>query len=244
MRSIFYFGTRRERVHGGGGMTPSKKTEKPKVEKSLEAPLLSSNGEEKGKVQLPAHVFGQKPSSHFLHEVITAYLANQRRGTASTKTRSDVSGGGHKPWKQKHTGRARAGSNRSPLWRKGGVVFGPHPRSYRQELPEGKRQIGLAQALSAKWLRGEISVLQSLQLEEPKTKKLAQIFQQLGSPAKSLLVVEQVPEPLRRAARNLSQVRLTQASDVGAYEVLSGGQIFLTESAVKKVAERLKPRGI
>src|SRR4051812_6586091 len=116
----------------------------------MEASLISKTGESKGKTELPASVFGLEGSKRVLHEVITAYQANQRRGTSNTKTRGEVSGGGRKPWKQKGTGNARSGSNRSPLWRKGGIIFGPHPRSYRIDVGGEKRRFALSTALTLK----------------------------------------------------------------------------------------------
>src|ERR1041385_8725697 len=127
----------------------------------MEANLISKSGEAKGKTELPASVFGQENSMRVLHEVLTAYQANQRQGTSNTKTRADVSGGGHKPWKQKGTGNARSGSNRSPLWRKGGIIFGPHPRSYRIELNAAKKLLALQTALIEKAKASDISVIRS-----------------------------------------------------------------------------------
>lgn len=206
----------------------------------MEASVLDMEGKKVGKLQLPETVFGQKPSAHFLHEFVTSYLASQRLGTAHTKTRSEVSGGGRKPWKQKHTGRARHGSIRSPLWRKGGVVFGPRPRSYRQELPEAKRRLALVQALSAKHLEGKLVVLKSLELKEPKTKYLAQVLKKIGASPKAFLVLEEAGDIFRRAARNLNTLEWSLAQDINAYRVLRGGCVVFTESAVTVLGGKFK----
>ena len=134
----------------------------------METKLLNLQGKEVGKFDLP-ELFSTRPDSCFIHEVMKYYLANKHRGTACTKTRSEISGGGKKPWKQKGTGRARAGSTRSPIWRKGGVVFGPKPRSFRQYLPIQKLQKALIEALSARAADGAVLVIENLGLELPKT---------------------------------------------------------------------------
>src|SRR3989338_3711360 len=133
----------------------------------MEIEQLNSEGKSTGKARLPESWFADsKMNRHLVHEVVTAYLANQRKGTHSTKTRSEVSGGGKKPWKQKHTGRARAGSSRSPLWRGGGIIFGPKPRSYRRDLPQAKVRIALIQILAEKAKTGTIVVSEKPNLDQ------------------------------------------------------------------------------
>ena len=146
----------------------------------MQAQLLNVKGAEVGKVELPDAVFGRRPSPEFLHEYVTVYLANQRRGTANTKTRAEVSGSGKKPWKQKHTGRARAGSFRSPLWRHGGITFGPRAGKVRLSFPRRKAALALSQALSAKYAEGSIVFVENLALEEAKTKAAVQLLKLLG----------------------------------------------------------------
>jgi large subunit ribosomal protein L4 len=141
--------------------------------------VLNSKGQKAGSVELADAVFKVKAPSTLIHEVVTAYLANQRRGTHSTKTRGEVSGGGLKPWKQKHTGNARAGSIRSPLWRKGGITFGPKPRSYVQAVPPAKRRLALRAVLSSFVADGKLTVVDQFLLAEPKTKHVAAMGRRL-----------------------------------------------------------------
>lgn len=204
----------------------------------MEIKVLNLKGEEGKTLQLAESVFGVKPQRTFLHEVVVAALANRRRGTADTKGRGAVSGGGHKPWKQKHTGRARAGSIRSPLWRKGGIAFGPHPRSYRQDLPKAKLRMALRQALSARAAAGGLQVVEALRLEPPKTSALAAILKALQAPARSLLVLDQADAALARAGRNLAGLRLAQAADLNAYDVLNCRRLVMTEAALHAVTQR------
>src|SRR5262249_29422471 len=135
----------------------------------MEATLIKNTGDAQGKIELPESLFSLEGSRRILQEVVIALQANQRRGTSNTKTRSDVSGGGRKPWRQKGTGNARSGSNRSPLWRKGGIIFGPHPRSYRIDVPEAKRRMALATALIEKAKAQDVAVVESLPATEGKT---------------------------------------------------------------------------
>lgn len=204
----------------------------------MEAKILNLKGENVGKVELPETVFGVKPMKGFLHEVVTAYEANQRGGTAHTKTRSEVRGGGRKPWKQKHTGRARHGSIRSPLWRKGGVVFGPRHHSYRQDLPPRKAKLALAQALTARAADGSLRVVDSLALDGAKTKQVAALLKALNAGERSLLVTEQYDENLARASRNIATVRVTLVAHLNAYEVLACRSLIITRAALEKLAPR------
>src|ERR1035437_646893 len=146
----------------------------------METKLLNLKGIEVGSCDMPETIFSVKPDKHFLHEIVKHYLANKHRGTACTKTRAEISGGGKKPWKQKGTGRARSGSTRSPIWRKGGVVFGPKPRSYRQYLPHQKLRQGLIEALSARYAEGAVLVMENLALEAAKTSALNDLRKTLG----------------------------------------------------------------
>ena len=200
--------------------------------------LHNIQGQVVGEVELPSFWFEQKPSVGFLHEVVTAYLANRRRGTACTKTRSEVSGGGRKPWKQKGTGRARQGSTRSPLWRKGGVVFGPKPRDYGQNLSKRKKVLALAQALSAKVLDQQVQVVQDWTVDVPKTQKMHAVIRQLGVPSGSLLILSQPDPKLHLAGRNLQSIRLVRVEDLNAYQVLGAHRLVWMESALKKLSQR------
>ena len=206
----------------------------------MDTKVLNAKGEEVKTLKLSDKVFGVKPQTTLLHEVVTATLANRRRGTAETLRRGEVSGGGHKPWKQKHTGRARAGSNRSPLWRKGGIIFGPHNRSYRQYLPKTKRHIALAQALSACAAGGQLQVVDSLKLAKPKTSEFATILNALKIPyKKSLVVIEAKDAVLTRAGQNLEGVRVAHVSELNAFDVLKAHRLIITEAAVAALTKSL-----
>lgn len=206
---------------------------------TMEAQLINLKGEEIGKVQLKEALFASKPRPQFLHEFVTVYEANQRRGTANTKTRSEVSGGGKKPWKQKHTGRARAGSTRSPLWRHGGVTFGPRSGRVRLEIPRRKARMALAQALAARLADGRIMFVDSLSIEEPKTKAVARILKQLKCDGRgTLLVLDRSDERLSLAGRNIPGLAIRLAADLNAYAVLQSRRIVMTQPALEKLSAR------
>jgi large subunit ribosomal protein L4 len=176
---------------------------------------------------------------HLVHEALVNYLANQRQGTHATKTRGMVRGGGRKPWRQKHTGRARAGSIRSPLWRGGGVVFGPQPRDYSWQMPKTQRRLALFAALSRKLADGELTVLKGLQVPQPRTKLMVEILARLGLQDHSVLLV--LSEPDRNvllSARNIPRVDVVQAQDLNIYDVLSHQHLLITEQAMKVLEER------
>jgi large subunit ribosomal protein L4 len=206
----------------------------------METKLLNAKGNEVGTCELPDSVFGRKPDVHFLHEAVKHYLANRRRGTVCTKTRGEVRGGGRKPWKQKGTGRARAGTIRSPLWRKGGVVFGPLPRSHRQYVPAAKLRDALAESLSALREAGALTVVDSLSLEKPQTKLLQAVRLALGAgESKVLFVLDKADSNLAVAARNIPGVEWMLADNLNAYSVLNAGRLVITAAAVKGLGARL-----
>jgi len=206
----------------------------------METKVLNTQGKEVKTLKLSEAVFGVKPKITFLHEVVIATLANRRSGTAETLRRGEVSGGGRKPWKQKGTGRARAGSNRSGLWRKGGIIFGPHARSYRQYLGKVKRHAALVQALSARHAEGALQVIDSLSIEKPKTAALAAILNALKVPfKKSLIVVEAQNAALTKACRNLEGVILVVPGDLNAYDVLKANRLVMTEAALNVLTKSL-----
>ncbi len=209
----------------------------------LTVDVLNKKGEKVDTVSLPADVFEVKASPALVHEVVTAYLANERRGTHSTKTRGEVSGGGIKPWKQKHTGNARAGSTRSPLWRHGGVIFGPKPRSYNQPVPPAKRRLALKAVLSSFVRDGKLRVIDDLAVAEPKTKRAAELLASLKLAPKSLLIVHQIPEMLDRAMRNIPTVRLRLARDLTSYQALLADELVLTRAALDEITKRLADAG-
>ena len=201
----------------------------------METKVLDIKGKEKGTISLPDSLFGVKANPTFLHEVVTAFLANQRRGTADVKTRSEVSGTGKKPWKQKGTGRARQGSLRAVQFRHGGIAFGPTPHSYRQYLPVAKRRTALAMALSSKLAEGNLVVLDSLKLKEPKTKAFAEIMTVLSAGRKPLVMDNFADENAALACRNVDGLTHLAAQDVNAYVVLNSTKVILTQDAVEKL---------
>jgi large subunit ribosomal protein L4 len=205
----------------------------------METKLLDLQGKEVGKFDLPEVLFSVKPDPYFLHEVIKYYLANKHRGTASTKTRSEISGGGKKPWKQKGTGRARAGSTRSPIWRKGGVVFGPKPRSFRQYLPIQKLRQALIEALSARAADGAVMVMDNLTLAAPKTSSLNAL--QKGLNAKNVLfVTDKMDKNFRIASKNRADFGWCLASNLNAYEAMRTDRLVFTTGGIKVLTDIAK----
>lgn len=200
----------------------------------METTVFNTKGKETGKITLPG-LFETKVSSALLHEVVTGYLANQRAGTASTKSRGEVSGGGKKPWKQKGTGNARSGSNRSPLWRKGGIIFGPKPRDYYQRLPQQKRNRALQMALSIVARDGDLVVVEDIAVKEPKTKLVAEVLKNLKLSGNIVLVVAKADATLKRAARNIPGLVVTEAKNLNTYEVLWPEKIVATKSAIESM---------
>jgi len=206
---------------------------------SLTLNVLNSKKENVGSVQLAENVFNAKGSQALVHEVVTAYLANERRGTHATKTRGEVSGGGLKPWKQKGTGRARSGSTRSPLWRGGGVTFGPQPRSYVQAVPPAKRRAALRTVLSGFVREGKLSVVDKFDVSEPKTKLAVALIKGLGVSSKSVVVVDALSAVTLRAVKNIPNLRLFRARDLTSYEALLGDDLIVTQKALEELTERL-----
>ncbi|MGB9877086.1 MAG: 50S ribosomal protein L4 [bacterium] len=204
--------------------------------------LLNQSGEVVGEMQLREEVFGVEPNHTLMHQAVLSYLANQRQGTHSTKTRGEVRGGGRKPWRQKGTGRARQGSIRAPQWVGGGTVFGPHPRDYSFYLSKKERRSALRSALSAKLADGEIKVVDELNIDEPKTKKMEAVLRSLGLEGKRTLIVTEKINPLIiLSARNIPYVAgVVEAKDLNTYDVLSVENLLMTKEAVKVIEERLK----
>ncbi len=174
-----------------------------------------------------------------VHDAVVAYLANQRRGTAKTKTRSEVRGGGAKPWRQKGTGHARAGSNRSPLWRGGGVIFGPAPRSFAKKLNHKVRRLALRRAFTERVDAGEVIMLAELVLAEPKTKELRQILAALEVGENALIIVEEVSDNLRLSARNLPTIEVVAARNVNVYQMLLYRKIVISSGGLESLGARL-----
>ena len=190
-----------------------------------------------GTVDLPNEVFGCKPHGALVHEVVVMQRACDRQGTASTLRRGEVSGSGKKPWKQKHTGRARAGSLRSPVWRHGGTVFGPKPRSYAFGMPRKKYRAALQSALSAKVLEGNVVIVSDLAIDEAKTKLLAKALTQLGISGNTLLVVGDTSSNLVQAGKNLSGLTVLRPEELNVYDIVRCGSIVIPQRELERVRE-------
>lgn len=201
--------------------------------------LYNMSGEQVGEVDLQDAVFGIEPNETVLHDAVVMQLNNQRLGTHDTKTRAEVRGGGRKPWRQKGTGRARAGSSRSPIWRKGGIVFGPHPRDYAYSLPKKVRRLALKSALSSKVADGDILVLDALNLDAPKTKDMVKILANLKVTGKALVVTADQNQNVYYSARNIAGVKPVGATGINVYDVLNYTKLVITQDAVRKVEEVL-----
>lgn len=200
-------------------------------------PVYNMEGNQVGEIDLNDAIFGTEVNEPLLHQAVVAYEANKRQGTVSTKTRTEVRGGGRKPWRQKGTGRARHGSTRSPIWVGGGVTFGPKPRDFRQGLPKKVRRAALRSALSAKVNTGDIIVLDNLSLTEAKTKVMAGVLEKLGATDTTLIVTEERDQNVMLSTRNLPGVALTQAAGLNAYDVLKHRKLVITKDGVAKVEE-------
>lgn len=192
-----------------------------------------------GEMTLSDKVFAAKVNTHLIWEAVQSHLANIRRGTASTKTRGEVSGGGKKPWKQKGTGRARSGSTRSPIWTKGGTSFGPKPRDYTWEMPKQARRQAMRSALSAKLAGGEITVLQDLVLPAIKTKDMALLLKKVSPEGRTTLVLGGPDERVRLSGRNLRALRILNPQNLNTYDVVDCRRLVLTREAVTKIEESL-----
>jgi large subunit ribosomal protein L4 len=199
--------------------------------------VVDSQKRKVGSVELQDSLFGAEVQGGLVHEAVVMQRACARQGTASTLRRGEVSGSGKKPWKQKHTGRARAGSIRSPVWRHGGTVFGPKPRSYAAAMPKKKYREALRSALSAKLADGGILVVADLAVAEPKTKLLAKTLAQLGLTAKTLIVAGETRMDLERAARNLADVKLVRPDQLNVYDVLRYDSILIPERELARINE-------
>lgn len=201
--------------------------------------VIDTANKPRGEMDLPEEFFGIRNRQGLLHESVVNYLANQRQGTHATKTKGKVSGGGKKPYRQKGTGRARAGSIRSPLWKGGGTTFGPSPRDYYFSMPRQARKLALYAALSVKIADGEVTVVDSIDIDEPKTRQMVEILDNLELSGESLLVV--VGEPgaaLALSARNIPEVRLMRARDLHAYDVLARRRVLITKEALQALQEQ------
>ena len=194
-------------------------------------------GKEVGEITLSDLVFGAEVNEAVLHTAVRAFLLNQRQGTQSTLTRSEVSGGGKKPWKQKGTGRARQGSTRSPQWTHGGIALGPKPRSYRVTMNKRVKRVALFSALSAKVNAGEMIVVDSITMNEYKTKTVVGMLNALGAQKKALIVLPEVNEFVIKSAANIEGVKTTQWNTINVYDILNCDTFIVAKDAVNKIEE-------
>lgn len=199
----------------------------------VKAPLFSADGTAKGEVSLDSEIFGIEPNMSVMHQVVTAQLAGARRGTASTKTRAEVSGGGRKPWRQKGLGRARHGSIRSPQWVGGGIAHGPKPRDYSQRTPKKMKRLALRSALSARASEEAVKVVEPIEWAPAKTKQAVSLLSAMGAAGKTLLVLNRTDEAAHRAFRNLPQVVIAEPGHITTYDVLWSDQVVFTTSTLQ-----------
>lgn len=198
--------------------------------------LFNKEGQKVGDFQLSDVVFGAEINQHAMHQVVVALLANKRQGTQSTKTRAEVSGGGIKPWRQKGTGRARQGSTRSPQWIHGGIVFAPKPRDYRMSIPKSMRRVAMKSALSNKVAENNFVVLESLELEAPKTKEIVKMLNAFSA-KKTLIVTAESNENVYKSARNIQGVEILPVNNINVYDLLKYEKLIITKEAVSKIEE-------
>ena len=196
-------------------------------------------GENIGEVSLRDNIFNTKVNKYLVHQAVKRYLANRRRGTASTKNRSEVRGGGAKPWKQKGTGRARAGTNSSPIWVGGGIVFGPAPRDYSFSLPKKMKVAALKSALSDKLENKEIIIIDKLSLEENKTSKMVEILKNLQAFKKPLIITEKEDSIIALSVRNIKGAQVLPVSKINTYDLINHEKIIITKKALKRIEEVL-----
>jgi len=197
------------------------------------------NGKDSGEIQVKFPLVEGGKGTQAVHDVVVAHQANQRMGTASTKTMGDVSGSGRKPWRQKGTGRARAGSFASPLWRGGGVVFGPKPRDFGKTVSRKTKQLALRKALTERLNAGDVVVVDDFKLGSPKTKGFIDVLKKLEVNGTALVVAPAIEQNLRLATRNLQKVEVTTADDLNTYQVLRSDKLVFSRPAFEKLEERL-----
>ena len=201
--------------------------------------VLNIKGEKTSDISLNKELWAIEPNDAVLYDAITLSRNSLRQGTASTKTRSEVSGGGIKPWRQKGTGRARQGSTRAPHWRHGGVVFGPHPRDYDKKMNRKERRLALKSALAYKAIDNELVVVDSFKLESSKTKEVVGILNNLKVSKNVLIVVDELDENMVLATRNLNNVILLEANEINVLDIISSDCMVITEKAIKMIEEVL-----
>ena len=203
----------------------------------LKIDVYNMEGKKAGDIELKEEIFGIIPNEEIVHSVIVNYLANQRQGTQSTKTRAEVSGGGRKPWRQKGTGRARQGSIRAPQWIKGGIALGPKPRSYSYKINKKEKKLAVKSVLSSKLAEENIVVLDKLELKEIKTKNMVKVLDNLKIGGKIFILLPEQNNNVRYSSRNIEGVKTGLVTNMNAYELLNCDKIIVTLDAVKKIEE-------
>ena len=200
--------------------------------------IHSIEGEKIGEIKLNDDLFNAKINKHIVHQIVKRYLAEKRRGTASTKGRSEVRGGGKKPWKQKGTGRARAGTIRSPIWVGGGVIFGPENRNYGYSIPRKMRLVALKSVLSDKVKNNDIIILDKIELKNGKTKDITYLFEKLNiNSNKTIIVIDKEDEIIKRAVHNLKNTLVITANKINTYDLVNYQKMLVTKDALKKIEE-------
>ena len=199
--------------------------------------VYNVDGKKVKDLELNESIFGIEPNENIVHSAIINYLANQRQGTQNTKTRSEVSGGGRKPWRQKGTGRARQGSIRAPQWIKGGIALGPRPRSYKYKINKKERRLAIKSVLSSKVIEKELVVLDKLQLKEIKTADMVKVLGNLKIEGKALILLPTNDSNIQKSARNLKDIKTLTVETINAYDLVKYTKLIITEDTVKKLEE-------
>jgi large subunit ribosomal protein L4 len=223
-------------------MTKKIKRKEKKEEKTeqLSIPVYNSKGKEVEVADLAKGVFSEKVHKAAIYQAVLEYNANQRQGTVSTKTISEVSGGGRKPWAQKGTGRARHASIRSPLWPGGGIIFGPHPRDHHYNIPKKIKRLAVVSSLNSKVKDKDLICLDALKVDEPKTRKFKEILKALKLKGRTLFIVDSIDDNVIRSSRNLQEVRLRNYTDFNIMDILTSDKVVILKAALDKLTERLK----
>lgn len=202
-----------------------------------EIKVLDMSGKEVGTVNLSDEIFGIVPNKTVMHDVVVNHLANKRQGTQSALTRSEVSGGGRKPWRQKGTGHARQGSIRAPQWRHGGIVFAPKPRSYRYTINRKVKRLAMKSAFSSKFSENQIVVIDNISLEEYRTKNICNMLSAVGVEGKALIVLPEVNDKVIKSSRNIEGVKTSQVGTLNVYDILNAGKLVIAKNCISKIEE-------
>ncbi len=199
--------------------------------------VVDMKGKKVGTVDLSDAIFAVEPNEAVMHQMVVSYLANQRQGTQSALTRSEVSGGGKKPWRQKGTGRARQGSTRAPQWTHGGVVFAPKPRNYSFSVNKKAKRLALKSALSTKVADSELIVVDAIKTDEFKTKVMVEMLNAVGAESKTLIVLPEVDKKVIKSASNIQGVKTAQVNELNVYDILNADKLVIAKDAVSKIEE-------